>query len=363
MRIAMVAEPAGHVTGLSAALAARGHEVTLYCREPGAPGRGFRVVRVPAEPPGDVPGNQPELSRTLHSAWSRNRPDVVHTQTWITAPAALGVAVGMGIPVVHTVRGAGALTGRRAEVERVLTRAAARVTVTCTAHADALIARGVGRPAISVVPDGVDSSVFQPEGHRARRGTAHRLVTLGDRTPHAGLSTAVAALCGLPKAELVIAGDADDAAAGLRGYADRLGVADRVHWSAQALPSLLRSADVAVCTPWHEPWEGTALEAIACGTAVVATRVGPLSDTIVDGVTGLLVPPRRPRELARAVHRLLTRPTVREQYGAAGVDRVAARFTWDRIATEALSVYTRVGAPTPGATPSERRGQPIGAWH
>ena len=71
------------------------------------------------------------------------------------------------------------------------------------------------------------------------------------------------------------------------------------------MPRWYRSADVLAAAPWYEPFGLTPLEAMACGVPVVATAVGGLIDTVVDGVTGDLVPPRDPRALGAALRRLL----------------------------------------------------------
>jgi glycosyltransferase involved in cell wall biosynthesis len=80
---------------------------------------------------------------------------------------------------------------------------------------------------------------------------------------------------------------------------------------------------------------------MACGVPVVAGAVGGLVDTVVDGVTGELVPPRRADELAATLRRLLADPATRAGYGAAGVDRARSRYSWDRIAVDTLRVYDR----------------------
>ena len=108
------------------------------------------------------------------------------------------------------------------------------------------------------------------------------------------------------------------------------------------LPPLLRSADVVVCAPWHEPSGIVALEAMACGVPVVATAVGALADTVVDSATGLLVPPKRPDRLAGAIRQLLVEPFWREAYGTAGADRASSRYSWDRIAADTEAVYRQV---------------------
>lgn len=110
------------------------------------------------------------------------------------------------------------------------------------------------------------------------------------------------------------------------------------------MPALLRSADVVACVPWYEPFGIVPLEAMACGVPVVASATGGLTDTVVDGVTGVLTPPRDPRALGRALRRLLADPSRGMAYGIAGQDRVDARYTWDGIGARTEFVYQRVCA-------------------
>jgi glycosyltransferase involved in cell wall biosynthesis len=93
--------------------------------------------------------------------------------------------------------------------------------------------------------------------------------------------------------------------------------------------------------PWYEPFGIVPLEAMACGVPVVAAAVGGLCDTVVDGVTGLHVPPRKPNAVAGAVRRLLAQPELRRSMSASGVER-AARYDWDRIADSTLRTYESV---------------------
>jgi glycosyltransferase involved in cell wall biosynthesis len=108
------------------------------------------------------------------------------------------------------------------------------------------------------------------------------------------------------------------------------------------MPGLLRSAEVVVCAPWYEPFGIVPLEAMACGVPVVASAVGGLTDTIVDGVTGSLVPPRKPAALAAAVRELLWNPGLRVAYGSAAADRARARYSWNKIAADTVALYDRI---------------------
>jgi glycosyltransferase involved in cell wall biosynthesis len=91
---------------------------------------------------------------------------------------------------------------------------------------------------------------------------------------------------------------------------------------------------------------------MACGTPVVASAIGGHRDTVVDGTTGVLVPPGQPTLLARRIRRLLASPMLLEGYGIAAADRACARYSWDRVGRETVSVYEsvqRCGVQRPAA--------------
>ncbi|MCP2261833.1 Glycosyltransferase involved in cell wall bisynthesis [Streptoalloteichus tenebrarius] len=390
MRIAMVSEHASplaalgevdaggqnlHVAELSAALARLGHTVTVYTRrdardlpERVVAGAGVTVVHVPAGPARRLPKDEllphmGEFAEFLDAEWARDRPDVVHAHFWMSGLASLLGARGHGLPVVQTFHALGTVKRRhqgaldtspseRVALERQIGQRATRVAATCSDEVFELARMGVRRANISVVPCGVDPELFSPGGERAPTGAPHRLVSVGRLVPRKGFDTIISALRRLPDTELVIAGGpprqalaADEEARRLQEHAAREGVADRVRLLGQIsraeMPALLRSADAVVCTPWYEPFGIVPLEAMACGVPVVAAAVGGLTDTVVDGITGLHVPPRRPEELARALRSLLADPGRRAAYGAAGRDRACSRYNWDRIAQDTRRVYER----------------------
>jgi glycosyltransferase involved in cell wall biosynthesis len=127
-------------------------------------------------------------------------------------------------------------------------------------------------------------------------------------------------------------------------------VLDRVDFRGRVgrddLPALMRSADVVACVPWYEPFGIVPLEAMACGVPVVASAVGGLIDTVVDGKTGVHIPPRDPDAIAAALTELLPDVERRRAYGAAGSRRARARYSWGRIASATLHVYDELAAPT-----------------
>ena len=364
-----------HVAELGAGLVRGGHEVTVYTRRDAEqlPERvetssGYTVVHVPAGPASYLPKDDllPHMTAfaaSLRSAFHRSRPDVVHAHFWMSGLAALDAAQPLRVPVVMTFHALGAVKRRwqgaadssppeRLAIERDLARRADHIVATCSDEVTELGRLGATRHRISVVPCGVDLALFRPlppAPARSEPRRPFRLVSVGRLVPRKGFEQVMEALAELPAAELVIAGgspgdvSASPDGARLRQVADRCGVADRVHLlgpiSRTQMPALLRSADVVVCAPWYEPFGIVPLEAMACGFPVVATAVGGLLDTVVDGVTGRLVPPQDPPALAAALRELLANADLRQAYGRAGRARVERSYSWDAVAQRTATAY------------------------
>jgi glycosyltransferase involved in cell wall biosynthesis len=391
MRIAMVSEHASplaalggadaggqnvHVAALAAAMVRRGHEVAVYTRRDarGLPRRvatpdGYEVVHVPAGPAKQLPKDDllphmTDFSRFLMHDWHDQRPDVVHSHFWMSGLASVLAARRDQVPVVHTYHALGTVKRRhqgsqdtspveRIAVERLVGHEVSAIAATCDDEVDELIAMGLRREKIAVVPCGVDTKLFAPVGPVARRTAPHRIVSVGRLVPRKGFADLITALRLVPDTELVIAGGppvlkSDPEAQRLLACAEANGVSGRVHLIGQVartdMPALLRSADVVACVPWYEPFGIVPLEAMACGVPVVASAVGGLTDTVVHDVTGVLTPPRDPRALGRALRKLIADSSRREACGMAGQDRVDARYTWDEIAARTELVYQRVAA-------------------
>jgi len=352
---------------------------------------GLTVRTVTAGPREPVPKDQlvpylPAFARTLGADWAVRRPDVVHAHFWMSGMAAVSAAAPLGLPVVQTFHDLGSVKRRhqrsddtsppgRVAAERAVAGRVDRVIATCTDEVFELARLGAPRRRATVVPCGVDTSAFSPDGPVHLRSDRPRLVALGRLVRRKGVDEVIAALRRLPDAELLVAGgpagsgssgawlDRDPDARRLRHAAAAAGVADRVRLLGAVarpdVPALLRSADAVVCVPWYEPFGIVPLEAMACGRPVVASAVGGIQDTVVDQVTGLLVPPRRPDVLAAALRTLLAAPTQALAFGVAGRDRVLARYGWDRIAEATAAVYAdvlaeRAGAGSSGAQPHEQ---------
>jgi glycosyltransferase involved in cell wall biosynthesis len=102
---------------------------------------------------------------------------------------------------------------------------------------------------------------------------------------------------------------------------------------------LYANATVFACPSVYEPFGIINLEAMACQTPVVASRVGGILETVVDGETGILVEPADPRALADAINSLLRNPQRVEAYGRNGRRRVEEHFSWSHIAKQTGALY------------------------
>jgi glycosyltransferase involved in cell wall biosynthesis len=370
-----------HVAALAAGLARRGHDVTVFTRRDGAdlPERvataeGYDVVHVDAGPARVLPKDDllrhmPEFAQVLRRTWAAEAPDIVHAHFWMSGLASVAAAGGPGaggVPVVQTFHALGSVKRRhqgdadtsppnRVELERALCRNVAHVVATCSDEVFELRRLGLARDRASIVPCGVDTSVFTPRGPVAPRSGRPRLLVLGRLVERKGQEDAVRALARVPDAELVVVGgppaaglDADPEVLRLRAVAEQVGVADRVCFAGSVsradVPAWVRSADVVLAVPWYEPFGITPLEAMACGRPVVATAVGGLVDTVAEGVTGDLVPPRDPERLGEVLAALLADDERRAAYGAAGVRRARARYRWSRVVADTETVYRQAVA-------------------
>jgi glycosyltransferase involved in cell wall biosynthesis len=338
------------VGGLATALAAAGHDVTVWTRRDRPDLRaevrteaGVTVRHVDAGParavaPAELLSHLPAFATALRTAWDHERPQVVHAHSGPSALATLGAMQGRPVPVVQTFHGG--------TPERRVATVVDAVVATASDEVDALLAVGVPRSRIAVVPPGIDAAAITPDGPAHPRGDRPRVVAAAGLDRGSGVAETIVAIGRVPQVELVVVGgrDAHDPdIERLRGLAAAGGVDERVRFvgpvARRGLPAVLRSADVVVCLPWSEPCGVVALTAMACGRPVVASAVGVLADAVVDGVTGILVPPRRLREPAAALRHILASPAAAMAMGTAGRDRAETRYGWDRSAATAAAVY------------------------
>ncbi|MCE5291451.1 MAG: glycosyltransferase [Nocardiaceae bacterium] len=362
-----------HVAALSTALADLGHHVTIFTRrdDPQLPtvfhGPRYRVVHVPAGPPSRLPGDQlyahmREFTAFLRSWWSAERPDVVHAHFWTSGMATCGAADALGIPTVVTFHDMGAARKRflgvedhspvaRTRTEHFIAHHATAIIANCRDEAAELARLGVPPNHAAVIPNGVDTGLFTPEGDTVK-SSKQRIVSVGDLVPVNGFDELVTVLQDLPRTELALVGEPqegglkdDREVKRLRELAKAGGVDHRLTLVGRVthtqMPDVLRSADVVACTPHYEPYGMVSLEAMACGRPVVASAVGALKDTVRDGVTGFLVPPRNKNALTTALKKLLDDPTAAAGMGSAGRAMTTSHYQWANIARRTAAVYVK----------------------
>ena len=373
--------PERRVLPLASALARYDHEVTVYSRRQSAarghaadrPGVGVELVD--AGPPRSLPGELvlPHIAvfaDQLADRWRRGMPDVVHAQSWTSGVAAVAGARGLAVPLVVTLAPPGgdarrrqaADTGAQERMEASLTRSVQAVLADSSREAARLSRLAASRQAapsasVRVLPPGVDTETFCPEGPAAERGERPRLLAIAPPGDGPELATVLHALAELPNAQLVVAGGPararlrrDPGYRALTGLARQLGVADRLTCTGAVreadTPALMRSADVLVHLTKDRGLAMVPVEAMACGIPVIAAEDSSQPDAVIHENTGFVVPPGNPAQLVRRVRQLLASPMLLDGYGIAAARRAADRFSWDRIGQETLAVYTAL--PRPG---------------
>jgi glycosyltransferase involved in cell wall biosynthesis len=387
-------EQAAHVTGLGTALAAQGHNVVIYARKdaPGLPERETLAPRLTARyikagPPAPVPADEmpqhvAQIGQNLAARWNKDTPDIVHAHHWTSGLAALLAARELPVPVVQSFGSLGIAEHRhgkpgprddmRIRMEACIARTVAGVLAQTSNEVSDLSSFRIPGMRVTVVPSGVDMNLFCPDGPATKRHAELRLLHAGSLAGHQGLDTLLRIMPELPAAELVITGgpdpdklDSDLACKRLGKLAARLGVADRITFTGRVagknLPALIRSADIFVSSAGYEPYGSAAISAMACGKPVVATAVGAYADAVVDGTTGVLLPPGRPDLLLKRLRELLATPMKLSGFGIAAADRARSRYSWERIAGETAAAYRRYltdpsGQPAAAQTHASARG-------
>jgi teichuronic acid biosynthesis glycosyltransferase TuaC len=264
-------------------------------------------------------------------------------------------------PVVITARGTdiNVIAGHVAPRQMILWAAdsAAAVISVSEALRQSMIRLGVDGTKIATLRNGVDLGVFRPLDRaaiRQRMGLDGQvLLTVGNVLESKGQAIVVEAMVTLPQANLLIVGSGPDEGR-VRDIAKKLGLQDRVRFvgpvSHASLPDYYNAADVMVLATAREGWPNVVLEALACGTPVVATNVGGVPEIITDNVAGRLLSERSPKSVAEMVSELLARRPDR-----AAVRAHAEKYSWDEVASQQLALFARaVSRPGRGTSSSSR---------
>jgi alpha-maltose-1-phosphate synthase len=353
-----------HVEYLAAALA-RLVDLTVHCQGADRPGA------IAHRPWPQLSAANPALqtiSAELTMAADTGGAQLVHSHTWYTGLAGHLSSLLHGIPHVLTAHSLEPLRPWKAEqlgggyavsswCERTaIESAAAVIAVSVDMRSDILMTYPrVPADRVHVIHNGIDAAQYTPDRGREvldRYGidpAQPSVAFVGRVTRQKGLQVLLRAAARLaPEAQLVLCGgqaDTPELQAEVSGLVDHLrATRSGVVW----LPGMLEKAEVIqilshatvfVCPSLYEPLGIVNLEAMACGTAVVASAVGGIPEVVADGTTGLLVPPDDERALADAINSLIADPARAAELGARGRARAVAEFSWDSIAAQTAALY------------------------
>ena len=313
------------------------------------------------------------FSADLSMADATSGVDLVHSHTWYANLAGQLASLLHGIPHVATVHSLEPLRPWKAEqlgggyalsswAERMsLSSAAAVIAVSDGMRADVLQAYPEIAPErVRVIRNGIDTVEYAPDKatdvllkHGVDPSRPY-VIFVGRITRQKGVPVLLRAAALLdPSAQLVLcAGAADTPELGEEVSTLVAGLQESrsgVLWIPEMLPKteviqLLTHALAFVCPSVYEPLGIVNLEAMACSTAVVASRTGGIPEVVNDGVTGLLVPPDDPASLADALNRLLRGPGRAQAMGLAGRERAVTEFSWDTVAAQTAALYRELAA-------------------
>jgi sugar transferase (PEP-CTERM/EpsH1 system associated) len=284
----------------------------------------------------------------LYRLLRRERPTILHT--WLFHANLPGRILGWlaGVPIIICSERTMAMESKwRYRLNRWTVGLVDRVTAVSDNVRDFCISH-IGLPAEKLIV--IYNGIELPEKPLASRQEARAELDLpldasvigavGRLDPVKGVNFLVQALSQVDGAHLAVIGDGTERAA-LEALADSLGVADRVHWAGHRrdVPRLLPAFDLFIQPSVHEGLPNTVLEAMAAGLPVVATAVGGTPEVVLDGIIGLLVPPRDPQALAEAITRLLGVPDLRRKMGRAGRERVERHFSIEETVRQTEALY------------------------
>ncbi len=371
-----------YVRELGRALAARGHVIDVFTRRQTSEvadvveyAPGVRVIHIDAGPHRhvdkyDIVDYVPDFACGIqrYRALTGAGYDVIHAHYWLSGRLGQLFADRWGVPLISTFHTLAQLKNRVAEtaaerehavrydIERRMMAASDRIVALTSVDRQQMIRHYGEQAPIVVIPGGVDLERFAPLPQATARQelgldpSARIILFVGRIQRLKGLEILLRALAQLSDigAQLVIVGGRPGNShesreiQRLQHLAARLGIAEQTRFVGavphEHLPSYYAAADVLAMASSYESFGLVAVEALACGTPVVATRVGGLRSIVRDGETGLLVPWRDADLFAERLRRVLSDAALRARL-ASNARASVLEFGWDRIAEDHVALY------------------------
>jgi alpha-maltose-1-phosphate synthase len=332
-------------------------------RDDGITVRGYTSwdrLRADADGPRFAPALE-TLSIGLAMARDAVDADVAHAHTWYADMAGVWVRMLHRIPLVVTLHSLEPFRPWKADqlgsgyllsswIEKTAVETADRVIAVSRQMREDIVANfRVDPDKVVVVHNGIDPERFKATERRDAlerwRVREPYVLFVGRITDQKGIFHLLEAAPRLPSAvQVVVCASAPDTPEIEQRLRNALPAHRNVTWIPEMVPvedvvQLYTHAAVFVCPSVYEPFGLINLEAMACQTAVVASSVGGIVEVVDDGVTGVLVPPARPDELAAAIRKLLDDEALARKMGKAGRRRVEERFSWASVAARTVEIY------------------------
>ncbi len=303
--------------------------------------------------------------------------DLIQANFWMSGWVACQAAPLLDLPVVEIFHALGKLKRLhqggadtspedRVTIEYGIIQDVDKIIAECPNEMEELVSLYDADPSkIEVIPSAVDVRTFRPVPKQDARAILGLdpdefvAVYVGRMLPRKGIDNVIEAVGLLSKLRpapmklVIVGGESADPdpmqtpeIRRLSAIADSLGISDIVEFTGKRHQGVLRNyyaaADVAITTPWYEPFGLTPLEAMASGTPVIGAEVGGIKFTVVEGETGFLVPPRDPVTLADRIERLMLDRALARRMGRAGRSRVERYFTWEKVSERTAELFESV---------------------
>jgi D-inositol-3-phosphate glycosyltransferase len=350
-------------------------------------GYGNRVVHIPAGPEHPLPKQElasylPDFVRGIQNfVYEKGEEyNLIHSHYWMSGLAGLELKTAWNVSLIHMFHTLGMMKNRvaRSETEiegqyridgekRVLAGADRIVVATIAEKAQLEFLYRAEPGKLATIPPGVDVSRFYPiSPDEAKLAVEippcqHMLLFVGRIEPLKGLETLIRAISNLKASDAlsqfpfcltIIGGDPDaepeyitGEMARIKNLSEELGLGDLVIFIGKQdqdhLAYYYSAADIVIVPSHYESFGMVALEAMACGTPVVASQVGGLGFLVQEGITGFVVPDGDPDALADRLYRLICHPELRNKLGRQAI-QVAQSYSWQNITSQIITLYGQV---------------------
>ncbi len=372
-------------------LVAKGYQVDIFTRRDNLHDKdvidclpGMRVIHVKAGPAQDIIKEEimpymPEFADNMVAFILKNKIhyQLIHAHFFMSGMVAGELKKRLGIPFVITFHALGHVRRihqaendkfpvERLTIEKSIVDDADQIIAECPQDKEDLLNYyQADESKISIIPCGFSKTDFYPVGKEIARKILNLpadkpiILQLGRMVARKGIDNVIKAIGYLKKAGkeeiqlLVVGGDEEDMSTSKSAEYQRLcqlvaqhGVETQVIFAGRkdrnSLKFYYSAADLFITTPWYEPFGITPLEAMACGTPVIGSNVGGIKYSVADGLTGALVEPDHPQQLAEKVSELIEDNAMLETLSAQAIKHVNENFTWAKVSDHLNTLYRQV---------------------